>query len=192
MTLPQRAEAMLARLLDSARNVGIDDDGALVVERAYRAAMAPRAARIQDDHAPAFLHPGRTALILMDDLGVADADVVAAGALAETVFLELAAHEAGVDPAPAAILDELPVPARDGELLLERLVVAPEAVRLVALAERLDHARHLHLEPDLDWHAFHHETCAIYAPIAERAHPTLARRFAWWCRTFERRFLRGG
>lgn len=191
MTIPQRAEAMLARLLDTARKAGIDDDGAAGIERAYRAAMAPRAARLEDDHAPAFLHPGRTALILMDDLGVADPDVVAAGALAETIFPELAADVAGIDRDVAAILRELPVPARDGERLLERLVSAPDAVRLVALAERLDHARHLHLEPDLDWPAFHHETCAIYAPVAERIHPTLARRFAWWCRTFDRRFLRG-
>ena len=66
---------------------------------------------------------------------------------------------------------------------------APASIRLIALAERLDHARHLHLREPVHWRPFHEGIGAIYAPIAERTHPRLAGRYAWWLTTFRSRFL---
>src|SRR5690606_2415769 len=87
--------------------------------------------------------------------------------------------------------DEVPLPALAGDELLERLLAAGHDARLVALAERLDHARHLHLRPAAGWRAFHTLACETYLPVALRTDPTLARRFRWWCGQFERRYLSG-
>jgi hypothetical protein len=62
-------------------------------------------------------------------------------------------------------------------------------VRLLALAERLDHARHLHLREPAVRAGFHRSVGEIYLPIAHRTHPRLARRYDWWWRMFRRRFL---
>lgn len=95
-------------------------------------------------------------------------------------------------PGTLDILAEVPCPRTDPDTLLERLVTAPESARLVALAERLDHARHLHLGDRAAWAGLHRETCEIYLPVAERTHDVLARRLRWWCGTFAERFLGTG
>ena len=67
-------------------------------------------------------------------------------------------------------------------------MVAAEPVRLVALAERLDHLRHAHLRQDLGAAREAWERASrVYLPVAERTDRTLARRYASWCRTFPRR-----
>jgi len=189
-----RARAMAQRLADTAEHAGLAAADVALIERAFDLAMQPRIERIADDHDPDFLHPARTTLILLEDVGCRDARTLAAGALCETVRLELAVPiarvEAALDPAVRALLDEVPVPERAGEELLERLVTAGQDARLIALAERLDHARHLHLRPAAGWPAFHALTCDVYLPLASRADPTLERRLRWWCGMFARRFLR--
>ncbi len=188
-----RAEAMANRVAGAARRAGTPEPGIRSIDAALRAAMRPRIERLADDHDPDFLHPGRTVLILLEDLGITDAATLCAGALAETLRPELRAGplpaRAALAPGTIELLEEVPVPARDGAALLERLVTASEPARLVALAERLDHARHLHLGRRDRWMPLHRETCELYLPLAERSHPTLARRLRWWCRTFARRFL---
>lgn len=188
-----RADAMAARLTDTASRLGMDADARALVLAAFQVAMAPRRAAGLDEHHPDALHPARTALILMDDVQVADPIVVAAGLVTETRDPALradpgavAALGAGVEPLAAGVPD----PA-GSELLVERLVGADRAVLRIALAERLDHARHLHLRPVPEWGPEHSLTCTCYGPLAPRAHAVLERRFTWWCRTFERRFLRG-
>lgn len=152
--------------------------------------MQPRAERLPETH-PDFLHPGRTVLILLLDAGVTDPVLLAAGGLAETLHPGLAApRDTAAAPRVRALLDQVPTPAHEGERLLEALLAASEPVRLIALAERLDHMRHLHLHPAEDWATLYRETRATYLPVAERTHPTLARRFRWWCDMFVRRYLR--
>jgi hypothetical protein len=77
----------------------------------------------------------------------------------------------------------------DQERLLEDLIVADEAVRRIALVDRLDHARHLHLLPQETWSSFHAQIVGAYAPAAERTHPVLAARFQRWAEAFARRRL---
>jgi hypothetical protein len=181
------------RLEGAARRAGIDAAGSALILAAYRAAMAHRAPRLADEHHIDYLHPGRTALILIDDLGITDAEVVAAGVLTETLVPELEARAPSeIPPAVLALRDQVPTPPRSGERLLEDLLVADEAIRLIALAERLDHDRHLHLRDQGEWSARHHESCTVYRALAPLTHPTLERRYRWWCDTFERRFLGRG
>ena len=82
------------------------------------------------------------------------------------------------------------VPAPDDDALLEALIVASDEARLVAVAERLDHARHLHLSDPRRWADFHASAVAVWAPVSHRTHPRLAQRFERWCGVFGRRFLR--
>ena len=81
------------------------------------------------------------------------------------------------------------VPRPGSERMLETLIGLPEAVALPALAERLDHLRHLHLREDLrgDWAERHREAVAVWLPFAERVHTGLAARFSHWQKAFARR-----
>lgn len=182
-----RATAMAERLRETAHDLGIDEAGIERILAAHEAAMLPRERLLDSDHHPDFLHPGRTALIIMLDTPVRDPLLIAAGALLETVRPELAADP--IDDEVRAVLAAIPTPARDGEMITEELLLAEPAVCTVALAERLDQVRHLHLRPREEWEEMHRMAEEIYLPIAVRTEPTMARRYRWWCRTFRARFL---
>lgn len=187
---PDRARAMAARIDRTAERLGVAPRDRDRIRAALDAVFAHRARVLPDDHHPDFLHPARSALILMDDVGVADAATLTAAVLAPDkgrVAIAEPTGEAGQEA--AAILDGMPGPDVPEERLLESLLAAPPAALLVALAERLDQARHLHLRDRSEWQDYHRVTCAVYAPLAARTHPVLERRFDWWCRTFQRRFL---
>ena len=122
--------------------------------------------------------------------------MLAAAVLTETLRPELRADPAripaaiGVDAGGAVGARVRQVPLPGAEDLAERLLLADPEVQLIALAERLDHMRHAHLWPEASARRAAHElTETVYASIAERVHPTLARRYAWWCDMFERKYL---
>lgn len=192
MTDGLRAEAMARRLLRTAGRLGIEQDGRDIMLRAFDIGMAPRLAAALDDHHPDYLHPARTALILMDDAAIDDPVTLAAALITETRDLTFAPEprrRADLGPAILAVSDAVPGPDAPGDRLLELLVGAAPEARLVAVAERLDHARHLHLRPDREWVPYHATTCRVYSPVADRTHAALAGRLAWWCTTFQQRFL---
>ncbi|MBW3553764.1 MAG: HD domain-containing protein [Gemmatimonadetes bacterium] len=189
-----RAGAMAARLVDTAERLGIDAPGRAIISAAFVAAMRPRLSGGLDDHGPEYLHPARTALILMEDAGVGEPATLAAAILTETRHPGLRPDADEVDrlgEQVRGLVAAVPDPEED-ERVLESLIVAGPDVRLIAVAERLDHARHLHLRPRSEWPGYHAVTCASYAPAAARSHPVLGRRLAWWCRSFRDRFLRPG
>jgi hypothetical protein len=62
----------------------------------------------------------------------------------------------------------------------------------IALAERLDHARHLHLMSAVAAAPFHSLIETVYLPVAERSCPPLARRLERWAQAFARRRLGTG
>jgi mRNA-degrading endonuclease toxin of MazEF toxin-antitoxin module len=191
-----RGTAMAASLARAARSFGVPPPGIALLAEAHALAMGPRAHALgHDDHHPLYLHPGRTVLILLRDAGVTDPVVLAGAALTESedpafrIPLDRVRGTAG--PGVADLVGGVPMPGT--ETLAEVLVTADEPVRLVALAERLDHARHAHLrETDEAWRrALHEEVGAVYLPIAERTHPRLAQRYRHWWRVFGRRLGEG-
>lgn len=182
-----RAEAFAGRLETTAHRAGIDEAGVARILAAYRSAMQRRERVLEDEHHPDYLRPGRTTLILLDDVGLRDPVLLAAGALLESRRPELAAT--GTDDEIRGLVEAIPTPARAGELLLEELLLADEPLRAIALAERLDQLRHLHLYDEEWWRPMHQEAAEIYLPLASRTHPILARRYRWWCRVFEERYL---
>ncbi len=185
-----RAERMARRLDRDARRRGVAPDAAADLVVAFRLAMEPRLARIDNDHHPDFLHTARTALILIEDAGVTDRAVLCAAALCETRATDLAVRPGTeLGEAVARLLEEVPDPAAPE--LLETLVTASPGAQLVAVAERLDHARHLHLRPEPEWRPYHATTCEVYAPVARRVSAPLADRLRYWCATFRERFLGG-
>lgn len=180
------------RLARTARRLGIDEEGRALVHDAFRLAMEPRRSRIREDHHPDYLHPARTALILMDDTGETAPVTLAAALFTETRDPTLA-------PAPRAMRGLSPeaadlaagIPAATADRLLEVLLALSEPALRVAAAERLDHARHLHLRERAEWQGWHESTRAVYVPVTRRVDRTLAGRLDWWCDMFSRRFLAG-
>lgn len=187
--LRPRARAMLERVTIEARAV-LTDDEANIVRGALAEALAPRAADIEDDHDARALHPARTIRILIADGACRSVDALAAAAFVDTLDPHLAPTP------PTALLRSLvsavPRPGRDADLLLERIVTADHDVALIALAERLDHARHLHMRRDLLWPEFHAEVRAVYIPAARRLAAQIARRLERWADAFERRLILPG
>jgi hypothetical protein len=182
MSLGDRTGAMADRLARAARDAGLADDAADIVAT-FRTVLDARSDIRDPDH-HAWLHPARNALILMEDIGVRDS----AELRASICFDGTRPAVPSGDPAVDRLLGAVP---RAGERLLEDLVTAAEAPRRIALADRLDHARHLHLhlQASESWTAFHRETHEVWLPVAERTHEVFARRFRWWTRMFERRWL---
>jgi len=187
---------MAASLVRAARFFGVESSGVARLSTAHALAMQPRISKLDHQRHPAYLHPGHTALILLRDVGVVDSTLLAAATLVETEDEELRIGldrvRAVVGEDVAAIVDAVPLPGRAD--LAERLVVAPENVRLVALAERLDQARHAHMrDADAAWRrALLEEVVRVYLPVAERTHAKLATRFTHWSRAFGNRVETGG
>lgn len=185
----------------------LDGDVALRVQHAViRALLARHALHPKDVR---YLHPGRTVLILLDDAGVRDEAVLTAGALLETYHPDLAVSvdvsaeaDDAAESSAAGVLDagrrmkrlleRIPVPTADAdnEMLREELVTADADARTVALVERLDHARHLHLYPEAEWEAFYDNVLAVYLPVAEWAGGRVAARYRRWAEAFARRLER--
>lgn len=190
-----RARRMARRVATTAEKLGLPPEDVERVERAHALAMGPRERRLPDDHHPDFLHPGRTQVILLDDLALTEPAALAAAALVETERPELAVPAGTVAEVLGTtvreFLDSVPRcgPGR-GEDVVEALVTAPPDAALVALAERLDQIRHAHLWDDLERRReAHREATEILRPVADRLHPVLSRRYGWWCRMFEERHL---
>jgi (p)ppGpp synthase/HD superfamily hydrolase len=183
---------MAASLVRAARSAGVDDEGIALLSRAHLLAMQPRTQRLADDHHPQFLHPGRTVLILLRDVGMTDAGVLCAAALAESedAHLRVSPERIGqlLGDGVLSVVGRIPHP--DSHALAEQLVTAPTDVCMTALAERLDHLRHAHLRArDESWRrCVHAQAESVYLPVAERTHPVLARRYRHWCRTFPSRW----
>jgi hypothetical protein len=186
---------MLERVaLEAAWSMG--STAAEPVRAAVAAALAVRDAVVEDDHDPRLLHPARTVLILLSDAGCRDAHTLAAAAGIESIDAPLRPPgetiRASAGEIAAGIAAAAPLPAAE-EHLLEALVTAPAETAVAALAERLDHARHLHQRPDIDWPTFLAQIEDVYVPVALRLSPPLARRLERWAEAFRsRRLLRPG
>jgi hypothetical protein len=189
-----RCEAMARRVALAVQHAGIAAEQRQRLHRLLSTVLEQREARFADEHHPDLLHPGRNALILVEDLGVREPDILAAAiafdsmqppaslGAAELVDLE----ETGGGP----LVEQLRVLPSDRAELVEALVVASDAVRLVALVDLLDHARHLHLRERSQWQASHELVETVYLPVASRSHPTLERRLRTWARAFAEKYLR--
>lgn len=177
---------MAARVRDSVAPV-LGTPAAELVHRAVLDAL--RARHELDPQDARYLHPGRVPLILLEDGGVRDEAVLAAGALLETHHLELAGAPARLDARAVELLAQVPRPdlPDDQDELREALVTAPDDVRLLALVERLDHARHLHMYPEPEWRAFYDNIRAAYLPVAEWRGGLLGARYRRWADAFARR-----
>jgi hypothetical protein len=174
------------------RAAGLTGEEVDLVGRAYALAMAPRIDALDDDHHPAYLHPGRSVLLLLRDVGPLPGETLAAAAAHETVDegmrVTAAVLRADLGEGVAGLVASLPLPG--DARLAEILVALEEEARLAALAERLDQVRHAHLRSDVGWRAAHDEVEAVWLPVAERTHARLADRFRHWHRAFGRRRLR--
>ena len=175
--MAERVRETVARAAGAAAAVTVED--AVLHALRARHGLDPKDVR--------YLHPARTVLILVDDAGVRDADVLVAGALLESRHPGLAAARAAGTTRAQGILAAVPLPGGDAELLRERLVTADADARLIAVVERLDHARHLHQYPQGEWQPAYRELEAAYLPVAEWIGGPVGARFRRWADAFARR-----
>jgi hypothetical protein len=180
---------MAEKLAVYAARAGVDNVPLLL--QAYHLALKPRLEQLSDVFHHDLLHPARCALILLENVQHTNAVVLAAAQVTETRAPELRvagadiAHTLGDDVARLSVA--VPDPVRHADTLLEKLVTAEEDVALIALAERLDQSRHLHMRARSEWRDYYTQTVTAYLPVAERVHPELARRFQRWADAFLRR-----
>lgn len=195
-----RGVAMGQRVRRTAEHAGVDEVGLALVQGCHDVARQRREVRLDDDHDPHYLHPGRTALILLLDTGETSATTLAAAILTETHRPDLhLADRAVLEATPESLHTDLEtvlalrseIPGPDDPGRVERLVTAPAEALRVAVAERLDHARHAHM-----WHegpadpAFLEEADEVWIALAERAHPRLGQRYRRWARGTRARLSR--
>ncbi len=188
-----RADAMADRLTTAGVTAGMTRDDASRVARLFSLVTLYRSSALDDQQDPDVLHPARTALILMHDAAVADRPTLVAGLVLDSCHPERTPQpellvEWG-EPEAADLLRELPPSTVQDVERVEALVLASRAARLVALAERLDHARHLHLRPPDSWKDFHNDVVHVFLPLAARTDTTLERRFRSWAGRFAERYL---
>ena len=195
----ERGEKMGLRVTRAAAEIGLSPAACAWLGRTHETAMAIRNEALSDDHDSRYLHPGRSALILLQDVGETDAAVLGTAIIVDSQFPELMPDEAslrGLSAAEARWVEDalelrVEIPRSGDEMLAERLVTASDRARRSALAERLDHLRHAHIDLDLvKRRQVHEEAEAVYLVIAQRTHAELERRYRWWCRMFASRHLR--
>jgi (p)ppGpp synthase/HD superfamily hydrolase len=195
----ERGEKMGLRVTRTAAETGLSPDACGWIGRLHDTAMTVRNEALFDDHDSRYLHPGRSALILLQDVGETDAAVLGAAIIVDSQFPELMPDEASLRDLSAveahwveAVLElRAEIPPSGDEMLAERLVTASGRAQRAALAERLDHLRHAHIDLDLaQRRRVHEEAEAVYLGIAQRTHAELERRYRWWCRMFASRHLR--
>lgn len=174
----ERSERMGQRLARTALKVGFAPEVCTQLVQVFAGAMEPRHSACTHDHDPRWLHPGRSALILLLDVGAVEPAALALAMVHDSVEPGLSvgpevlrprdagsigarsasAGLAGVTSADTGSADA-DLAARLAELHAEwtepasesedeRLLAASTSTRLAALAERLDHLRHAHLWPD--------------------------------------------
>ena len=183
-----RGTAMVARVFEEARAlVGATD--ARRVADAVQLALAAREPHMADDHDPRYLHPGRTVRVLLADVALRDVEALEIAALIESVDTDVAVRTDALDNSLIDRLAAVPHPRLADDDALEQLITADETLATAALAERLDHARHLHMRDDIPWQAFHASIRGAWIPAARRISPPLARRFEHWADAFERRLV---
>jgi hypothetical protein len=137
------------------------------------------------------LHPARSALILLQDAEVRDAVLLTAAALSESEYAEMRPRPEDIRRLFGAGVADLCalLPAADDEELTEKLVTLPNDVALIAMAERLDHARHLKFRDPSCWVRGYEQVEAVYLPVCSRISEPLARRFERWARGFRKQQL---
>jgi hypothetical protein len=155
---------------------------------AYKLSIERRLAVLGDVFHPDLLHPARTALILLQDVGCTDADVLAAAVMCETEYDELRITDyvvrSRLGAAVAGMVAGVPIPAEAGDALAEELVTAPDESALIAVAERLDHARHLKFRDTMFWLPFHQQIQRVYLPFSTRVSAALEMRLLRWSEAF--------
>ncbi|MEX2471287.1 MAG: hypothetical protein WEA34_03860 [Gemmatimonadota bacterium] len=181
---------MAASVVAVATRHGLGPTEVSRIERTLAEAMKPREVALSDDHHPAFLHPGRVALVLLNDVQDPTAACIELAVLIESRDPELRVADERVraELGERIAAARAAIPSPGSEDLTERLVTLDDGAALAALAERLDHLRHEHLrDPVTPWPELVEEVSSVWLPVADRRSPTLARRYRHWLRTFERR-----
>jgi len=191
MSQDNRAETMAAKLGAYAQRAGAEPE---TIVAAYRMAVTLRLDALGDVFHPDLLHPARTALVLIEDTGCTDVNLLAAAALSETEYPDLQVDagriRARFGDEVAAAVAAVPQPRDHSDELLELLVMLPRDVALITVAERLDHARHLHFREPAVWPSFFAQIVDAYLPFSGRVNAALEARLARWAAAFERRRLR--
>jgi hypothetical protein len=187
-TTSPRWQQMVGRVRLTLGRLGSSPSDVEQVLSGLHAAGVHRGPHFDDEEAPAWLHPGRTLLILRVDAEITEPEVLHWGAQVDQAFAPWTRPEA------EAFLGGVEFPTLHGGLFASHPAHVWEAWQTeaalldppwgrVLLADALDHLRHLHLHPDPELRRQGAAVARDYlAPLAERAGGTLHRRIQWWVR----------
>ena len=160
-----------------------------IVRVAYELAAQAHAGQRRFEGSPYVVHPLRVALILAEERGMTDPELLATallhdvledssvtfGQLRDVVGEQVAEWVRALSKPPA---DQQAKAARDAAYF-SALLEAPREVRLVKLADRLDNLRFAHLRQDPTWsRAYREETRRWLLPLGERTDRWFARQLA--------------
>jgi (p)ppGpp synthase/HD superfamily hydrolase len=162
---------------------------------AYESAISVRLPVLGDVFHPDLLHPARTILILLEDAECTDPQVLTAAALVESEYASMRLDEKTITDhfgaAVAGLVSSVPRPDQPNDELLEELVTSNYDVGLIAVAERLDHARHLRFRDQELWQPFFEQITSVYLPFSSRVNARLSTRLERWATGFARQVVTG-
>lgn len=161
-------------------SIHLTDDSRPLVERAYEMAATAHEGQWRDgrDGAPYITHPLRVALILAEELGRTEGDLLAIALLHDTLedtdlFIENLRDAVGSEVANGVELltkEEVPQSGKEARdrAYYSNIINGGEKVRLVKCADRLDNLRGLQtLNDSQRWAKYTKETREHILPIAE-------------------------
>ncbi|MDH7568435.1 MAG: HD domain-containing protein [Armatimonadota bacterium] len=184
-------EEVLARLPPD-----VDAAGRQLIARAYRVAAECHRGQTRKHGTPYLEHPLGVCLILLEEKGVTDPEVLAAALLHDVVedspttpeMVRAAFGERVARMVAALTKDrrEGPGKAERDRAYLQTLHQADAVTRLVKLADRLDNARVLHRAPDGEHRRrWWQETRDHYLPLARATDADLCHQLEEWVENFQ-------
>jgi hypothetical protein len=182
---------MQRRLEGALASAGLAPKDSHLAIASFRMAMQLRGEFVAEEADHRFLHPARSLLVLLEDVGETRPDLLAAAPLMESLEPHLVREAPAGAPEPIrSVLAGLPrlpgglggTAGPDAEARwLEDLVVAEPGMQGLILAEALDQFRHLHLRPDGPFrNRILQRAEGVLVPLAQRLGGKLDRRMGWW------------
>ncbi len=171
-----------------------------LILKAYKFSKIKHTGQIRDEGTPYFYHPYRVALVLIQELGLTDTNIICSALLHDVIEDSDCTDEdirIMFNEEIAIMVNYLTKPPKKQfnsskkrhDYYFDRLLKAPDNVLLIKLADRLDNIFSIHLSPRKEKQKkYYDETCQYYLPLAKRINDKLYQKFISWKNYFEKNY----